>query len=88
MAKICPETNEPVLYLNCLECEDKNCKKESGKVKNKKEDYIKKSDVLLLIQNRIRAIQMNDYGTDSGITQLYSVMSDIEKLQGESVNES
>ena len=28
MAKICPITNAPVLYLTCLECEDKICKKE------------------------------------------------------------
>lgn len=27
MAKICPETNEKVLYLECLECEKrKECK--------------------------------------------------------------
>ncbi len=25
MAKICPETNDIVLYLTCLECEDKVC---------------------------------------------------------------
>lgn len=27
MAKICPITNEPVLYLEWLECEEKVCKK-------------------------------------------------------------
>lgn len=28
MAKICPQTGEPVLYLDCLECDDKEkCKK-------------------------------------------------------------
>ncbi len=27
MAKICPVINEPVLYLECLECDDKVCKK-------------------------------------------------------------
>lgn len=28
MAVICPETNEPVLYIECLECEDRpKCKK-------------------------------------------------------------
>ena len=26
MAKICPMTNDKVLYLDCLECEDKICK--------------------------------------------------------------
>jgi hypothetical protein len=25
MAKICPVTGEPVLYLDCLECDDKKC---------------------------------------------------------------
>lgn len=28
MAKICPETNDVVLYLDCLECETKGCKKQ------------------------------------------------------------
>lgn len=27
MAKICPETNEPVLYIECLECEEKTCRR-------------------------------------------------------------
>lgn len=26
MAKMCPITNEVVLYLDCIECEDKICK--------------------------------------------------------------
>lgn len=27
MAKICPETNEKVLYIECIECETKTCRK-------------------------------------------------------------
>jgi len=27
MAKICPITNKSVLYLDCLECEEKICRK-------------------------------------------------------------
>ncbi|SEF90550.1 hypothetical protein SAMN05216537_11287 [Lachnospira multipara] len=27
MSKICPETKEIVLYIECLECEEKTCKK-------------------------------------------------------------
>lgn len=27
MAKICPVTNDKVLYLDCLECDDKICLK-------------------------------------------------------------
>lgn len=31
MAKICPETNTPVLYLACLECENKvKCKEKTN----------------------------------------------------------
>ena len=30
MAKICPATGEKVLYLDCLECEYKICKKHKG----------------------------------------------------------
>lgn len=50
------------------------------KGKKNKDEYLKKSEVQLLIQNYIRNIQMNDYGNDSGIPQLYSVMEQIEKL--------
>lgn len=39
-----------------------------------------KEDVLLVLQNYIRQLQMNDYGTDSGIAQLYHAMSLIEEL--------
>ena len=31
MAKFCPITNSKVVYLNCLECEDKICEKEKEK---------------------------------------------------------
>ena len=41
---------------------------------------VMKEDVLLVLQNYIRQIQMNDYGTDSGITQLYHAISLIEEL--------
>ena len=27
MARICPETGDVVLYLTCIECEDKICEK-------------------------------------------------------------
>ena len=50
------------------------------KYKKNKDGYLKKSGVQLLIQNYIRNIQMNDYGNDSGIPQLYAVMEQIEKL--------
>ena len=45
-----------------------------------KDGYLTKSKVLLLIQNYIRNIQMNDYGSDSGIPQLYAVMEQIDNL--------
>lgn len=48
--------------------------------KNKKDKYLLKSEVQLLIQSYIRNIQMNDYGTDSGIPQLYEIMEQIDKL--------
>lgn len=41
---------------------------------------VKKEDVLQLIQNYIRSIQMNDYGKDEGIYQLYHAMELIEKM--------
>ena len=48
--------------------------------KNKKDKYLLKSEVQVLIQNYIRNIQMNDSGSDSGIPQLYTIMEQIDKL--------
>ena len=48
--------------------------------KKKKDGYLMKSEVQLLIQNYIRNIQMNDYGSDSGIPQLYAVLKQIDNL--------
>ena len=50
------------------------------KNKNKKDRYLLKSEVQLLIQNYIRNIQMNDSGSDNGIPQLYEIMEQIDKL--------
>ncbi len=33
MAKICPVTGSSVLYLDCLECEEKLCKKRRKQMK-------------------------------------------------------
>ena len=49
--------------------------------KKPKDGNILKSDVLWIIQNYIRGIQMNDYGSDSGIPQLYAVMEQIENME-------
>lgn len=46
--------------------------------RKKKDGYMPKSEVLLIIQNYIRTIQMNDYSTDSGIPQLYKAMNYID----------
>ena len=48
--------------------------------KNKKDGYLIKSQVQLLIQNYIRNIQMNDCGSDNGIPQLYEIMRQIDNL--------
>ena len=48
--------------------------------KKNKDGYVLKSEVNLIIQNYIRVIQMNDYGNDNGIPQLYRVMEKIEKM--------
>lgn len=48
--------------------------------KNKKDEYLIKSQVQSLIQNYIRNIQMNDSGSDNGIPQLYAIMEMIENL--------
>lgn len=47
--------------------------------KQNKDGYVLKSDVLSLIQNGIRGIQMLG-GSDAGIPQLYAVMEAIEKM--------
>lgn len=46
--------------------------------RKKKDGYMPKSEVLLILQNYIRTIQMNDYSTDSGIPQLYKAMNYID----------
>ena len=48
--------------------------------KKNKDGYVLKSEVQLIIQNYIHCIQMNDYGNDNGIPQLYRVMEKIEKM--------
>ena len=54
--------------------------KEVNMTKKNKDGYVLKSEVQLIIQNYIRSIQMNDYGSDNGIPQLYRVMEKIEKM--------
>lgn len=48
--------------------------------KKNKDGYVLKSDVLSLIQDHIRGIQMADGGSDAGIPQLYAVMGSISKM--------
>lgn len=48
--------------------------------KKNKDGYVLKSEVQLIIQNYIRDIQMNDYGNDEGIPQLYGIMNIIDKM--------
>lgn len=43
MAKICPVTNEKVLYLDCLDC-DKECQKLSFEKQENKSDKEKKDE--------------------------------------------
>lgn len=54
--------------------------------KKPKDGNILKSDVLWIIQNYIRSIQMNDYSNDNGIPQLYAVMEQIEKMEVQEAN--
>ncbi len=46
MSKICPETKEKVLYLTCLECEDRfSCGKSTdSETENEDENKKKKED--------------------------------------------
>lgn len=37
MSKFCPEINEMVVYLDCLECDTKICKKSEAQVLQKAE---------------------------------------------------
>ena len=45
-----------------------------------KDDLIRRKEVILIIQNIIRNIQMQDYGSDSGIRYLYDAIDQIIKL--------
>lgn len=55
--------------------------------KKNTDGYVLKSEVLLIIQNYIRNIQMNDYGSDEGIYQLYNTMDMIEKMPTKDITE-
>lgn len=48
--------------------------------KKSTDGYVLKSEVLLIIQNYIRCLQMNDYGSGEGIPQLYGVMEQINEM--------
>ena len=37
MSKICPETEDVVLYLDCQDCDTKSCRKSAGKDEKKEE---------------------------------------------------
>lgn len=51
--------------------------------RKQKDGYLIKSEVLLLIQNYIRGIQMMDSAKDSGIPQLYEIMRQIDNMSVE-----
>lgn len=51
------------------------------KKKKNKDGFVRKSDVLLIIQNYIRGIQMHDYSGDRGIPQLYEAMRQIDDME-------
>lgn len=55
--------------------------------KKNKDGYVLKSEVQLIIQNYIRNIQMNDYGNDNGIPQLYAVMKQIEDMKSHDIED-
>lgn len=38
MAKICPETNDYVLYLDCQECDTKSCMQNNCTVKSSQDE--------------------------------------------------
>lgn len=56
-----------------------------SKTKKNKDGYVLKSDVLSLIQDYIRGIQMMDGGSGAGIPQLYAVMNSIGKMPGRDI---
>lgn len=50
MAKFCPVQNRKVLYLECLECEQKECRKENTKrvfsgEKQKRRNIINRTEI-------------------------------------------
>lgn len=53
MAKICPISNEKVLYLDCLECDEKICKRDYVKKIKKRRKKMKFKKIILLISTLI-----------------------------------
>ena len=44
MSKICPDTGEKVIYLECLECDTKSCEKMTATYKHNRNNREKKND--------------------------------------------
>ena len=43
MARVCPITNEKILYITCLECEEKTCRYSTQNQNTSKEEASKES---------------------------------------------
>lgn len=55
--------------------------------KKTKDGYVLRSEVLQIIQNNIRGIQMLDYGSDDGLPQLYALYEQIERMGPQHIRE-
>lgn len=68
MAKKCPITNGPALYLTCLECDDKQCENIPVKF-----DPLAKKPIIVFSsgEDMYEKIRLNDYELYSENTELY-----------------
>lgn len=60
MSVYCPEKNGPALYSECLECENKKCKKERKNFMKKAFDYTKRC------ANCVCLTEIVELGNDAG----------------------
>ena len=70
MSRICPQTGEAVLYMDCLECDEKICKGGTNMifpnretVKRLQEKYPEGTRVELLVMNDFQAPPIGTKGT-------------------------
>lgn len=85
MAKICPDTGDKVLYLDCIDCDDRVCQQplETGQKAEEKNESIDKKSVL----DTLRALEYGYSGYSINGDRLEGAYILASELTGMTVGE-